>query len=59
MVPASLCLNAVLLKGQEEASSCLEQQTSSSLVRAGGGQHMFGDLLEEPRLRLMEARNFK
>lgn len=63
VVPASLCLNEVLLRGQEEVSSCLEQQASSAVVRAAGGQElpqrMFWDLLEEPRLRLMEVRNFK
>lgn len=40
VVPASLCLNEVLLKGQEEASGCLEQQASSALVRAAGGQEL-------------------
>lgn len=62
VVPASLCLNEVLLKSQEAASSFLEQQASSALVRAGGGQQLpsicFGTL-EEHRLWLMEARNFK
>lgn len=64
VAPASFCLNEVMLKGQEEASSCPEQQASSALVRtrwedSSSPQHMFWDLQEEPRLRLMEARNFK
>lgn len=69
VIPASLCLNEALRKGPG-GSHQLPGITSLPLPLPGQREdsksppdppppHMFWDLLEEPRLRLKEARNFK